>query len=93
MDSSDKVVVAILGVGSMGRGVASALGRDGRVELRLYDPLTTKEEYDSPKDASHGADVVIICVVNEEQGSNAIGSRRSSRKTLHKVSYNRIFFL
>ena len=50
MDSSDKVVVAILGVGSIGQGVASALGRDGRVELRLYDPLTAKEEYrDRPK--------------------------------------------
>ena len=53
MGSSDKVVVAILGVGSIGRGIASALGRDGRVELRLYDPLTAKEEYVSPKDAKY----------------------------------------
>ena len=47
-----KVVVAILGVGAIGRGVADALGRDGRVELRLFDPVTAKDEYDSPKTAS-----------------------------------------
>ena len=67
MDSSDKVVVAILGVGSIGGGIASALGRDKRIILRLFDPITAKKEYTSPKDASDGADVVIVCVVNEEQ--------------------------
>ena len=53
MDITEKVVVAILGVGSMGQGIANALGRDSRILLRLYDPVTAKEEYSSPKIASH----------------------------------------
>ena len=48
MDMAEKVMVAILGVGSMGRGVANALGRDSRIHLRLFDPVTAKEEYASP---------------------------------------------
>ena len=72
MDSTDKIVVTILGVGSIGRGVASSLRRDGRMKLRLYDPFTAKDEFKSPKDASDGADVVIVCVVNEEQVKTAL---------------------
>ena len=68
MENSDKkLVVAILGVGAIGRGVATALGRDPRLQLRLFDPITAKVEFNSPKDASEAADVVIICVVNEQQ--------------------------
>ena len=46
MASSDKkLIVAILGVGAIGRGVANALGRDRRMELRLFDPITEKDKY------------------------------------------------
>ena len=75
MDSQDKVVVVILGVGSIGRGIANTLRGDKRIELRLYDPITAKEEFHSPKDASSGANVVIVCVVNEEQVETALLDR------------------
>ena len=75
MDRSDRIVVTILGVGSIGRGVASVLGRDGRLNLRLYDPFTAKDIYNSPKDASNGADIVIVCVINEEQVKTALLDR------------------
>ena len=59
MENSDKkLVVAILGVGAIGRGVATALGRDPRLQLRLFDPLTAKVEFNSPKDASQGSNLV-----------------------------------
>ena len=66
-NSDKKLVVAILGVGAIGRGVANALGRDRRIELRLFDPITEKEKYSSPRDATKDAEVVIVCVVNEQQ--------------------------
>ena len=80
---AEKVVVAILGVGSMGRGVANALGRDSRIHLRLFDPVTAKEEFVSPKDASHGADVVIVCVVNEEQVETALLDKDGGATAAH----------
>jgi L-threonate 2-dehydrogenase len=80
MEASDRCTTAVIGLGSMGLGMAKSLLRSGHA-VSGYDPfekaisaLATAggRAGISPADAAGGADIVVVVVVNSAQTESAL---------------------